>query len=240
MTAKMCYRYLILLLSCILTLSIKSTAEESGQITCARKFINSLTRKDMKTVLSYSPTTDADFFGQFPFTTPPKISDPIVRGTYAIFRWEGTSITKPAITSGYILLRRKSNIWLFRQLYYTVDTPGAVIKTLKKRKETADDKMALPVAMTMLNRYMGLWLKEDYKEMKPLWYDWTLTDRSKAPLIKPKISKISESINNRGETVIDFKLTFFWGLAQDIKGTFIMLQEDGKWKVRISSVELYN
>lgn len=238
MIIKRCYRYLILFIY-LFSLSITLVAEESTQTSYARKFINSLTRKDMKTVLSYSPTTDADFFGQSPFTTIPKISDPIVRGTYAIFRWEGTSITKPAISSGYILLRLKSNIWLFRQLYYTVDTPDAVIKTLKKRKETAEDKMAMPVAMAMINRYMGLWLKEDYKEMKPLWYDWTLTDRSKAPLIKPKISKISESVNNRGETVIDFKLSFFWGLAQDIKGTFIMLQEVGKWKIRISSIELY-
>jgi hypothetical protein len=226
-------------ISLVILSSISVFAGESVQITTARSFISSLTKKDMKKVISYTPKSEANYFGAYPFKETPIISDPIVRGSYAIFKWSGISKANPTITTGYILLRRKSTTWLYRQVYFKLDTPNEVIKTLMKKKETDNDKSAVLLATAVLSKYLDLWSKDNYKEMRPLWYDWTLTDRSSEPMIKPKIQKISESVNILDETIIDFKLTFFLGLAKDIKGSFVMIKEDGNWKVRIASIEFY-
>ncbi|MDO8585775.1 MAG: hypothetical protein Q7T82_01935 [Armatimonadota bacterium] len=228
----------VVLVLCLVSVT-SVCAQDPIQKDAARKFLTALFNKDMKTVRQFVPARPKDLFGPFAFKKAPSITDPIVRGSYAMFQWNGQPKDDKLAKNGSILLRRINGKWLVRQVYCFPDTPREVKLALLRKSEIREDGQAVESSKKVAEDYLRCWSVGDYETMKILSYDWTTAKRKRQFFVRASVKSLSTDLNALGETIAAFVIKFNIPFIDSVQGSFVMIKEDNAWTVRMNSIELH-
>jgi hypothetical protein len=216
-------------------------AEVDEQRDVATQFIRYYFLSDLKHLAPTLHRSGCEMFGPYPLQGNLRLGNPKVDDNQALQEFTADTADRKFHTHGGILFKRDKGRWLVRQVMFYNRVPR--LFNLPSKSKTKKDRAQESTVRAVGNAFMVAWEHNDRKKMMSLWYDWTKKKRE--PVQGLSVSRIAlmpgRTAWNDPYMGYSAKLTYRFGIlsySMDVKGGLMMVEDNGKWRVRANTVVL--
>ena len=239
-----CWLWLIALAALLLlTLPRPALADDDAEMSkLVHDYICAYARNDNPVLRMYLTTRDENLFGPFPFKGMPTLKKPTVDDNQALVSFEAKMPDANYPGKGGILFYRKHGTWLVRQVLFYDKVP--VLFNLPKKSVTDKDRQNEPVVAGIADQFMKAWQKDDTTTLNKYFHRWMDDEPDIRKGMSVSKYESNRTVTDKGEIFIRYKakLTYRWGLlsyTMDFNGGFILVKENGAYKLRGNVMVLY-
>lgn len=225
-----------------LAFSWAAFAADAEQQKAVQTYITAYARNDYAKLRPLFPTKDENLFGPYLFDGMPTLKQPKVDESQALVEFTALVKDDKLLKQGGILFKRHKGVWLVRQVLFYEKIPA--IFNLPKKSVTDADRRNEPEVSRLCTQFLKAWQRGDTAEVVKLSHRWEQRDGdiNKGMSVSPV--EITPSTTKWGESFVKYKtkLTYKWGIlsySMQFNGGFIMVKENGKWKIRGNIMVLY-
>jgi len=206
----------------------------------SRQFIGALVRNDRPTLLRLAPRRLENRWGKCPFTSDPKLGKVVVDKSKAGVFFSGghqdSALPQKSLFVLVLVREDQEYPWKIRSLLWYERVPQGA--RLPERSITNEDRANEKVALRCVEDYIRAWRRSDFALMDRLTYHWIeFSDTKKRPIRLRGVS-FGNMTGGGGEARVNFtaRLRVLRVIPYRVDGMLEAVKEDGKWKVRESSI----
>lgn len=215
---------------------------DAEQREIVQDYLTAYARNDYAKLRSRLPTQDENLFGPYLFDGTPVLQRPKVSDTQALVEFTAKVKDDKFPAKGGILLMRRDDNWYVRQVLFYQKVPA--VFNLPKKSVTDQDRNYEPVVTRTSEQFLKAWQHGDMDDITKLSHRWMDSDDDPNDGMSVSHFEFSKSTTRWGEPFARYKarLTYHWGIlsySMKFDGGFIMVKENGTWKVRGNIMVLY-
>jgi len=182
-----------------------------------------------------------NFYGPCLFAAMPKLSNTRVDGARAMVDFNGQPSDPALPREGTIVMQNidldgHGRKWHIRAIFWKNNASISAREVTQSRDPK--DKAKIPQVQAVATQYINSWLKEDWKTMNKLTYDWLSKERPLSKEVYIRDMKFDGALRPDGSVRVEFTITAS-PRAKMIKfikktgtGMMYVVKEDDTWKVR--------
>jgi hypothetical protein len=206
----------------------------------SRQFIGALVRNDRPTLLRLAPQRVENRWGNCPFASAPTLEKVVVDKSKAGVFFSGghqdPMLPQKSLFALVLVIGDKECPWKVRSLLWYEQVPKGV--RLPAHSITDEDRANEKVALRCVHAYIEAWRRSDFQFMDRMTYHWIeYSDTRKRPIRLRGVDfgKITGS-SQEARVVFTARLRVLRVIPYKVDGMLEAVREDGKWKVRESSI----
>jgi hypothetical protein len=206
----------------------------------SRQFIGALVRNDRPTLLRLAPQRLENRWGKCPLTSAPTLEKVVVdkskAGAFFSGGHQDPMLPQKSLFALVLVIQDKEYPWKVRSLLWYERVPKGA--RLPEHSITDEDRANEKVALRCVEGYMQAWRRSDFQLMDRLTYHWIeYSDTRKRPIRLRGVDfgKISGS-SQEARVVFTARLRVLRIIPYKVDGMLQAVKEDGRWKVRESSI----
>lgn len=217
-------------------------AEDAEQRKVVQGYITAYARNDYAKIRPLFPTKDENMFGPYLFDGMPTLKRPKVDDNQALVEFTAKVKDDKFQKKGGILFMRRKGTWLVRQVLFYEDIPA--IFNLPKKSVTDKDRQREPEVSELCVQFLKAWQRGDTDEVVKRSHRWEQSNDDINKGMSVSNFEFTPSTTKWGEPFARYKakLTYKWGIlsySMQFNGGFIMMKENGDWKIRGNVMVLY-
>jgi hypothetical protein len=215
---------------------------EAEQRRIIEEYLIAYARNDYAKLRPRLPARDENIFGPYLFDGMPRLSQPKIDDNKALVEFTAKVKDDKFPQKGGVLLMKRPGGWLVRQVLFYEKVPA--VFNLPKRSITEQDRKFEPIVTDICEEFLKAWQRGDTAGVVKRSHRWMDRDDDLNKGMSVSHFELNADTTRWGEPFARYKarLTYRWGIlsySMKFDGGFIMVKEDGIWKVRGNVMVLY-